>query len=83
MDANAKYELYLIKRELSSIINELNDIAYGVRRDFTGIGNGRCATSISGSASHYRDVLRQLERMDLSVQSDEFIAASGGGMGGR
>ena len=54
MDANAKYELYLIKTELQGIIDELNNISAGVRRDFSGIGNDKCASSISSSAQHYR-----------------------------
>lgn len=74
MDANAQYELYLIKKELQDIATELDNIANGVRRDFIGIGNDKCANSISSSAKHYRDVKAQLEKMDLSALSDEFIA---------
>ena len=74
MDANAQYELYLIKKELQDIVTELDNIANGVRRDFSGIGNDKCADSISSSAKHYRDVKTQLETMDLSALSDEFIA---------
>ena len=33
MDANSEYELYLIKKELQSIIWELDDIANDIRRD--------------------------------------------------
>ena len=74
MDANAQYELYLIKKELQDIATELDNIANGVRRDFSGIGNDKCANSISSSAKHYRDVKSQLEKMDLSTLSDEFLA---------
>ena len=74
MDANSQYELYLIKKELQDIATELDNIANGVRRDFSGIGNDKCASSISASALHYREVKAQLERMDLSALSDEFIA---------
>lgn len=74
MDANAQYELYLIKGELQSIIDELNNISSGVKRDFSGIGNEKCSASVSASAQHYRDVKAQLEKMDLSALSDEFIA---------
>ena len=43
MDSNSQYELYLIKRELQSIINELDDIAYGIRRNFSNIGEDQSA----------------------------------------
>ena len=39
--------LYNIKRELASIIRELNDISSGVRNDFQGIGSERCADVIN------------------------------------
>ena len=74
MDSNSQYELYLIKSELQSIIDELNNISLGVKRDFNGIGNEKCSSSISNSAQHYREVKAQLEKMDLSALSDEFIA---------
>ena len=74
MDANAQYELYLIKKELQDIINELNSIADGVRRDFCGIGNDRCANTVYTFRNHYQDVKKQLEKMDLSALSDEFLA---------
>lgn len=74
MDANDQYELYLIKKELQSIIDELSQISTGVRQNFSGIGNDKCANVISSAASHYRDVKAQLDRMDLSALSDEFLA---------
>ena len=74
MDANAQYELYLIKKELQAIIDELDSISGGIRRDFSGIGNERCAVCVSNSAQHYREVKAQLERMDLSALSEEFLA---------
>lgn len=74
MDANAQYELYLIKKELQDIINELNSIGDGVRWGFSGIGNDRCASSIYSIRNHYQDVKRQLEKMDLNALSDEFLA---------
>lgn len=64
MDANSQYELYLIKNELQSIIDELDSIAYGVKVDFKGIGNEKCAASISEIANEYRNVKKQLEKMD-------------------
>ena len=70
MDANAQYELYLIKKELQDIATELDNIANGVRRDFIGIGNDKCANSISSSVKHYRDVKAQLEKMDLSALNE-------------
>ena len=74
MDANAQYELYLIKKELQDIIDELNNISAGVKRDFSGIGNDKCAACVSATAQHYRGVKAKLNKMDLSALSDEFIA---------
>lgn len=75
MDANSQYELYLIKQELQNITNELDTISLGVRRDFTGIGNEKCASSLTTAANHYRNVKSQLDKMDLSALSDEYLAA--------
>lgn len=82
MDAKASETLWQIKRELQSIINELDSISSGVRRDFSGIGNEVCADCITRVANHYRDVKRRLDTMDTNILSDEFISAQGGGGGG-
>lgn len=74
MDANAQYELYLIKRELQGIVDELNSISVGVRRDFTGIGNERCADSVASVADYYQSVKNDMEKMDTSTVTEEFAA---------
>lgn len=74
MDANAQYELYLIKNELQGIIDELYSIAGGVGRDFEGIGNDKCANSIIKTAKQYEIVKQKLNNMDLSVVTEEFAA---------
>ena len=73
MDANSQYELYLIKKELQSIINELYSISGGVRSDFDGIGNEKCANSVVVAAQYYETVLQHLNNMDTSALSDEFL----------
>ena len=74
MDANAQYELYLIKNELQSIIDELYSIAGGVRTGFEGIGNEKCANSITKAANHYEEVRTKLNNMNLSAVTEEFVA---------
>lgn len=78
MDANSQYELYLIKQELQSIINELDDIAKGVRRDFSNIGNEQCAQCVTRVADNYRTAKRKLDNIDTSKVTEEFKAAHGG-----
>lgn len=74
MDSASQYELYLIKKELQDIVNELLSIANGVKLDFSGVGNEKCAESLVRAANHYMDVRRQLDSMNLSELSDEFKA---------
>ena len=78
MDSQSKYELYLIKRELQSIINELDDIAYGIRRDFSNIGEDQAASCVSGVADKYRIVKGKLDNININKVTDEYIAAHGG-----
>ncbi len=74
MDANAQYELYLIKDELQGIIDELYSIAGGVSKDFDGIGNEICASSVIQAAKQYEIVKQKLNQMDLSAVTEEFAA---------
>lgn len=75
MDAASQYELEQIKTELQNIVGELNNIAYGVRNNFSGIGNDRCANSISSAAVHYVTVRNKLNNIDTSAVTEEFAAA--------
>lgn len=81
MDANSEYELYLIKRELQSIINELDDIAYDIRRDFDNIGEDQAAACVSRVADKYRIAKRKLDNIDTKRVTDEYAVAHGGGGG--
>ena len=74
MDANAQYELYLIKNELQGIIDELYSIAGGISSDFEGIGNEKCANSVIAAAKQYESVKQKLNNMDLSAVTEEFAA---------
>lgn len=74
MDANSQHELQLIKNELQGIIDELYNISNGVRRDFDGIGNDRCASSVAKAAAQYEIVKNKLNSMNLSVVTEEFAA---------
>lgn len=72
MDANAQYELYLIKSELQGIIDELYSIAGGISSEFEGIGNEKCANSVIAAAKQYESVKQKLNNMDLSAVTEEF-----------
>lgn len=82
MDANSQYELYLIKKELQSIINELDDISGGIRRDFCNIGNEQAAECVSRVAEKYRVAKRKLENLDPNKLTEGCAAGQGSGGGG-
>ena len=75
MDAGARYELSEIKRELNSIISELESISSGVKADFTGIGNEQCASCIDRVVNQYRYVKRKLDNMDTNTVTESFAQA--------
>lgn len=77
MSQDSEYELYLIKRELQGIIEELGNISSGVRQSFSGVGNEKCAECLSMAQKHYTDVKKQLDKVDTKVLSDEYIAMNG------
>lgn len=63
MDASTRRELSNIKTELQSIINELDNIAVGLKTDFKNIGNDRCAQAVTKVADQYRTVKRKLNNI--------------------
>lgn len=73
MNANAQYELYMIKTELQSIIDELYSIEYGVKNEFHGIGNEKCSNAIHKDIKAFENAKRSLDNMDLSAVTDEFL----------
>lgn len=81
MDANARYELNCIKKELDSIISELESIRNGVKKDFAGIGNEQCAVCIDRVLNKYYYVSRCLRNLDTTTVTEEFAEAHGGGGG--
>lgn len=52
------------RKELRSIISELQDIEWGVRRDFSGIGEQLCGNCIDKIADKYNNVLSRLNRVN-------------------
>lgn len=62
-----------IKAELQSIINELESVAYGVRKDFSGIGNDKCAQSIEAAADKLKRAKKQLNQIDTNRIAEEFL----------
>jgi len=80
MDASARYELESIKSELNSIISELEEISYGVRNDFKGIGSEQCANCIDRVLQKYYKARTKLNNIDTSSVAAGY---GGGGGGGR
>ena len=79
MDSGARYELDSIKRELNSIISELEDISRGVRNDFTNIGSDKCADTIDKVVSNYYTVKRKLDNIDTETVTESYAEAHSGG----
>ena len=55
------------KTELRRIIEELQDIETGVRRDFSGIGEQLCGNCIGLMINKYEYVSRELKNVDYNL----------------
>lgn len=77
MDSGARTELDSIKAELNSVIRELESISAGVRIDFQGIGNDKCADCIDKVLDGYYLARRKLNDMDTNSLTDSFMKAHG------
>ncbi|MDR1210344.1 MAG: hypothetical protein LBK41_08565 [Clostridiales bacterium] len=58
------------RSEMRSIIGELRDIEWSVRRDFTGIGEQLCGDCIDKIADKYDGVLARLSRVNSNRLAD-------------
>lgn len=58
------------RNELRSIINELRDIEWGIRHDFSGIGEQLCGDCILKIADKYEGVLHRLNRVNYNRLAD-------------
>lgn len=66
-EAEAKRQIVSIKTELNSITRELREIAGDLRgQNFKGIGAEMCASAIDDVAGNYEDVIRKLDRINVS-----------------
>ena len=65
------------RNELRSIISELRDIEYGIRKDFRGIGEAQCADCLERVAKKYDGVLNRLNRVNPKRLADWKIAKGG------
>lgn len=63
---NTYYEIFLIRKELNSIIAELDSISFGIRNSFKGIGSEYCASAIQSVISDYRYTWRFLNNIDYN-----------------
>lgn len=60
-------ELNEYKRELSSIIKELENVEYHVRHDFKNVGNVQCADSIQSVINKYKSALSTLNSIEPTL----------------
>lgn len=60
-------ELNEYKRELSSIIKELEYVEYHVRHDFKNVGNVQCADSIRSVINKYKSALSTLNSIEPTL----------------
>lgn len=72
MDAQTSSELNRIKNDFGSLINELKDIAFGIRKDFQGIGNDQCASCVENLINQCVAAKSKLENIDTNKLSPEF-----------
>lgn len=67
MTKKGSRELREYRRELRSIIAELENLESGIRHDFKNVGNDKCADCIHSVIVKYRSALRTLNSVDASV----------------
>lgn len=72
MNFDSQSELQSIIWELSSIINELDSISADVRKNFTNIGNNKCADTIDIVNENYRNALQKLYNVDVNDVIDDY-----------
>lgn len=77
MDVNSQYELESITAELNSIINELDNISVGLRRDFLNIGTDKCSDAIDIVNQNYRNALQRLYSIDTTDVVEGFNSYNG------
>ncbi len=83
MGSNGSGQLEDIKTELRKIINDLEDVSNGVRTNFKGIGNERCANCLDQVVEQYRRALTKLNNVNTSKISEDWLAIQCGGGGFR
>lgn len=72
MDNRSINELASIKQELTSIIRELENISYGVRNEFKGVGSEACASCIDSVIKNYYSVQKKLNNLDTNTVTTTF-----------
>lgn len=67
------------RNELRSLIKELRDIEWGIRNDFSGIGEQLCGDCIDKIADKYEGVLGRLNRVNTNRLADWISEDNQGG----
>ena len=58
------------KRELASIIQELESIKWGIGHEFKGIGQEKCVTCIEKAIERYQGAKRSLDKVNTNRLAD-------------
>ncbi|MDR2591056.1 MAG: hypothetical protein LBC71_08750 [Oscillospiraceae bacterium] len=75
MTANTQREISEMKRELKSIITEIEAIEKNLRTDFIGIGSNVCASRLKSLLNdRLYKAQKSLNNMNTSIVTDEFLA---------
>lgn len=72
MESMAKNELYSIRRDLDSVIQELEFLSTKIRNEFEGIGNYKCADCIDKSLENCNFARKKLYNLDTSTITEHF-----------
>lgn len=77
MTTQQKNELESIKRELQSMITELESISWGVKKDFSGIGSEQCGACLDTVLNRYYTARNKLNYLDTNTLTDSFAKSHG------
>ena len=65
MKLEEKKELDYICSEINSIIKELENISNGLKKEFIGIGNEKCAECIDNVINKYRTISKKISTVTI------------------
>ena len=73
--ASARSEVNALASQLTALVAKLEDVSNGLRTDFSGIGNERCAQSIDSAIKDCRSVISKLKNMNMTKKTASWLLA--------